>query len=67
MQNLTKKIGIFFNMRDKKEHEELIKKYYSKGYTLINFPNPTFGENETFESFKNKCNNIVSQAEKNIG
>lgn len=40
------------------DHTNLIKKFYPNGCSLITLKNPTFRDNETYESFidKNKIN-----------
>ena len=49
-------------MRDNKEHKELIQKYYPNGCALVTLPNPTFDKDETWESYQNKCNEILKEA-----
>jgi hypothetical protein len=44
-----------------KEHKNLIKKHYLDGCVLVTLPNPTFDEDETWESYKDKCNNILKE------
>ena len=48
-------MSVLLEKQSKKEHEKLIQKFYPNGCALTTLPNPTFDKNETWESYKKKC------------